>query len=75
MTSLALLIIASLLNASKVINMDMVKPIPPKKPTPNIEVQVRSFGSLQNLNVTAKNVNKKMPNGLPTMSPSAMPVL
>ena len=39
--------IVSLSNASKVTKIDIVKPIPAKSPTPKIDFQVRSVGSLQ----------------------------
>jgi hypothetical protein len=65
----------SLSKARRVIKIDIVNPIPPKKPTPKIDFQFRSPGSLQSPNVTAKNVNRKIPNGLPTISPTAIPKL
>ena len=65
----------SLSKARSVIKIDIVNPIPPKKPTPTIDFQFNSSGSLQRPNVTAKNVNRKMPNGLPIISPSAIPIL
>lgn len=74
-TNLALFIIVSLSNASKVTKIDMVNPIPPNKPTPKIVFQLRSPGSLQNPNFTDKNDNKKMPNGFPAISPRAIPRL
>ena len=70
-----LFIIVSLSKASKVIKIDIVNPIPPKSPTPKIAFQFKSFGSLQNPNFTAKNEKTKIPIGLPTMSPRAMPKL
>ena len=74
-TNFELLIIVSLSNASSVIKIDIVKPIPAKSPTPKMDFQFRSVGSLQSPNVTAKKVKTKIPNGLPTISPSAMPKL
>ena len=50
----------SLSNAKRVINMDMVKPMPPKKPTPNIDFQFSSFGSLHSPAFTAKKANKNI---------------
>ena len=55
--------------------MDMVKPIPPNSPTPKIDFQPKSDGSWVIPNVTAKKDIRKMPNGFPTMSPSAIPIL
>ena len=70
-----LFIIVSLSNASKVTKIDIVNPIPAKRPTPKIDFQFRSVGNLQRPNVTAKKVKINIPNGLPTISPSAMPKL
>lgn len=53
-TSFALLIITASSNASKVINIDMVNPIPPKNPTAKMDFQFNSAGNLQSLRVTAK---------------------
>ena len=74
-TNFALLIMVSLSKARSVTKIDIVNPIPPKKPTPKIDLQFKSPGSLQSPNATAKNVNRKMPNGLPTISPTAIPKL
>ena len=74
-TNFELLIIGSFSNASKDTKIDIVNPIPAKSPTPNIDFHFKSVGSLQNPNVTAKNVKIKMPKGLPTISPSAIPKL
>lgn len=54
MISFALFIINSLSKANNVIKIDIVKPIPPKSPTPNIDFQFNSEGNLQNPKVTAK---------------------
>ena len=62
----------SLSNARSVIKIDIVNPIPPKKPTPKINFQFKSSASLQNPNVTARNVNRKIPKGLPTIRPAAI---
>ena len=74
-TNFELFMIVSLSNASKVTKIDIVNPIPAKSPTPKIDFQFRSVGSLQSPNVTAKNVKIKIPKGLPTISPSAIPKL
>ena len=55
--------------------IDIVKPMPAKSPTPKILFQLRSVGSLQSPKVTTKSVNRKIPNGLPTISPTAIPKL
>lgn len=67
--------IVSLSNASSVMKIDIVNPIPAKSPTPKIDFQFRSAGSLQTPKVTAKNESKKIPKGLPIINPSAMPKL
>ena len=53
-TNLALLIIASSSKANKVIKIDIVKPIPAKKPTPIIDFQFRSTGNLHRPKATVK---------------------
>ena len=74
-TNFALLIIVSLSNARSVINMDMVNPIPAKNPTPATDCQFKSSGSLQSPSLTAKKVNRKIPTGLPAISPASIPKL
>jgi len=74
-TNFALFIIVSLSNASNVMKIDIVKPIPAKNPTPKIDFQFKSLGSLQSPKVTANNVKMKIPKGFPTISPSAIPTL
>lgn len=74
-TNFELFIIVSLSKASSVTKIDIVNPIPAKSPTPKIDFQLRSVGSLQSPKVTAKNDSRKMPKGLPTMSPNAIPIL
>lgn len=75
MTNLAWLIMVVSLKANKVMNMDIVKPIPPKKPAPMMDFQLRSAGSLQIPKETAAKLNKKIPRGLPTIKPRDMPML
>ena len=60
-TNFALLMISSLSNARSAINIDMVKPIPPKKLTPIMAFQFNSSGSLQIPHFTAINVEPNMP--------------
>ena len=67
--------IVSLSNASSVMKIDIVNPIPAKSPTPKIDFQFRSVGSLHSPKVTAKNVKIKIPKGLPIISPSEIPKL
>ena len=61
--------------ANNVMNMDMVNPMPPKKPTPIIDFQFKSCGSLQTPKVTAKKLNRTIPMGLPIISPKEIPKL
>lgn len=75
MMNFALLIIVASSKANKVTKIDIVKPIPPKKPTPIIDFQFKSPGSWQIPNFTAKKLRAKIPRGFPTMSPKAIPML
>ena len=61
--------------ANKVTKIDIVKPIPPKNPTPIIDFQFKSLGSWQIPDFTAKKLNAKIPRGFPMMSPNAIPIL
>jgi hypothetical protein len=54
----ALLIIVWSSKASKVMNIDIVNPIPPKNPTPTTAFQVKSLGSLHNPAETAKKLKR-----------------
>ena len=54
--------------------MDIVNPIPPNIPAPKIFFHFKSLGSLQIPIVTAKKEKRKIPNGLPTTSPSIIPI-
>ena len=65
----------SLSKASKEMKMDIVNPMPAKSPTPKIDFQFKSDGSLQSPKVTAKSAKRKIPKGLPIISPSAIPKL
>ena len=73
--NLALFITVSFSKANKVIKIDIVKPIPPKKPTPNTDFQLISLGNLQIPILTAIKVNKNIPIGFPIIRPSAIPKL
>lgn len=74
-TNFALLIIVTSSKASKVTKIDIVKPIPPKNPTANMDCQFKSRGSLQIPNFTANKLKAKIPTGFPTISPNAIPRL
>ena len=75
MMNFALLIIAASSKANKVTKIDIVKPIPPKKPTPNKDFQFKSLGSLQIPDFIAKKLSVNIPRGFPTISPNAIPML
>ena len=72
---LELTTIASSSNASSVIKIDIVKPIPAKKPTPRICFHLRSPGKTHKRNATAIKENSKIPSGLPITSPDIIPIL
>ena len=61
--------------ASNVIKMDIVKPIPAKKPTPKIPFQFISPGSFAIRNKIAAKLKIIMPKGFPTINPKAIPML
>ena len=63
------------LYASNVMKMDMVKPIPAKKPIPKISFHFKSVGSEQIPRETAMKLNKKTPRGFPIINPAKMPML
>ena len=67
--NLELLIIILSSKASNVINIDIVKPIPPKKPAPIIIFQFKSLGNLARPNLIVKKDIKTIPNGLPKIKP------
>ena len=55
--------------------MDMVKPMPAKKPTPKIPFQLISLGSFAIRNKIAAKLKRIMPIGFPTIKPKAIPIL
>ncbi len=63
----------SLGKASKVIKMDMVKPIPPNIPAPIMSFQRNSLGKEQMPRLTAKNENNQIPKGFPITKPAIIP--
>lgn len=67
--------IAALSKAKTVIKIDIVNPIPPKKPAAMICFQSTSSGNSDKPILTAKKLNKAMPKGLPTSNPAKMPKL
>lgn len=64
----------SFLKASRVMNIDIVKPIPPSIPAPKIFLHLRSFGNLQIPKVTAKYEKNQIPKGFPKTKPKIIPI-
>ena len=62
-------------NARLVINIDIVKPMPPNKPAPKICFQFNPAGNLQIPIVTAIKHSNIIPSGLPNNNPPIMPRL
>lgn len=65
----------SSLNAKRVIKIDMVNPIPPKKLAPIICFHFKSDGKAQIPTNTAENENKQIPKGFPMTKPINTPML
>ena len=61
--------------ASKVMKMDMVNPMPPKKPAPIMCFQVRSAGNWDKPTLTASRLNSDMPSDFPANRPAKIPRL
>ncbi len=55
--------------------MDIVKPIPPKKPAPNMFFHFRSAGKEQSPSPAPINEKRQMPKGFPSTSPAIIPKL
>ena len=72
--NLALLIIAALSKANKLIKIDMVNPIPPKKPAPNNFFILKSLGNFANPISIARYENTIIPKGLPIIRPKIIPI-
>lgn len=70
----ALLMATVSVNAKSVTKIDMVKPMPPKIPTPKTEGHVNPSVSWANLDLTAIYENSVIPNGFPSTSPNTMPI-
>lgn len=75
MTNLVLFIIFTSSNASNVIKMDIVNPIPANVPTPKMCFQFKSLGIVHKLSLVDRYVNNKIPKGLPSTSPKNIPKL
>ena len=70
-----LLTMSVLSKASRVMKIDIVKPIPPKKPAPIIFFHFKSVGNTQSPKPTPINEKSQMPKGFPITSPSIIPKL
>ena len=70
-----LLISASSLNASSVINIDIVKPIPPKNPVPVNVFHLMPEGNLQRPMATPVKEKRLIPKGFPINKPAIIPML
>ena len=66
-------IIAGSEKAKLSIKIDIVKPIPPKIPMAANCIQEDPSGKTANFNLTTNRLNKKIPKGLPTTSPTKIP--
>lgn len=70
-----LFIVSALSNARSVMKIDIVKPIPPKKPAPIIFFHLKSEGRAQSPRLAAINEKSQIPNGFPITSPVMIPKL
>ena len=70
-----LFMISILSKASRVIKIDIVKPIPPKKPAPIILFHFKSVGNAQSPKPTPINEKSQIPKGFPITSPTIIPKL
>lgn len=71
--SFAAFIISASLKAKRLINIDIVKPIPPKILTEKICLRLIFFPNVEMPVVMASQTNKVMPIGLPKIKPSETP--
>ena len=75
MAILEFVINPELSNASNVMKMDIVNPMPPSNPTPITWFQLMPFGNVHNPNVTEIKLKRKIPSGLPRINPERIPML
>ena len=66
---------SSLSNARRVTKIDIVKPIPPKKPAPIIFFHFKSDGIRQSPKPAPINEKRKIPKGFPITRPAIIPRL
>jgi len=62
-------------NAKRVMKIDMVKPMPPRKPTPMMFFHFNSAGSVHHPMATPIKANTTIPNGFPMTRPRIIPTL
>lgn len=67
--------ISALSKARRVIKIDIVKPMPPKKPAPIIFFHFKSVGNTQSPRSTPINEKSQIPKGFPITSPAIIPKL
>ena len=60
--------------ASRVIKIDMVKPIPAKNPNPITFFQFSSAGKAHTPIAEPAKTNKKIPSGFPNIRPAIIPI-
>ena len=72
---LAALTISGKLKANKVINTDMVKPIPPKNPAPISKFQSTPRGITAHFILIVSQLKSKMPRGFPRHKPVKIPTI
>ena len=70
-----LTIIASSVYASNVMKIDIVNPIPARKPVALIIFQLTFSGKADTFNLTARYEKNTIPQGLPITSPRIIPKL
>jgi len=66
-------IISGSLKAKRVIKMDIVKPIPPSIPAPNMCAHFKFFGRAHNPALTPIEEKSRMPRGFPITRPKIIP--
>jgi hypothetical protein len=74
MANLELLMIVLSLKARRVMKIDIVNPMPAKRPVPVICFQLIFWGKDVILSLTAIKQKARMPNGLPAISPAMIPI-
>ena len=63
------------LKAKRVINIDIVNPIPASIPTERICLNLNPLGKEHSFNLIPMKLKSQIPNGLPNISPRIIPIL